>query len=222
MIDQWMLPETLKQDYINACNEAVKTKDFEAFKKHPAANCIVENSTQEWADRIRYGTGIEYPGMSPNEVRYAYTWLILSTLIRWDDYKKVSEIGGGYGGMCQSIFNHDFLSAPLKYYLYDLPEAMDLQAAYLNTKVADYDYDKCMFIDSTKKAPPHDICIAWCSWSELDQQAKRQYIGNVMSQSKHIFIASNWDYTGDLELLKSLIPNVKEYTNPYMGKIIYT
>lgn len=218
----WLLEPGLRKDFLNICRLAeTGTVNWAHFKNHPAVNCIVENSTQEWADTVRQGTGILYEGMTPNEVRYHYTWLIIATLI--PDYTKVSEIGGGYGGMCEAIFKHFILPHPVRYYIYDLPEVSRLQRRYIDDRIIDFDAEKVYCYETFLKDPPsHDLCIAWCSWSELSHNEKLRYISKVMVYAEHIFISSNWDYDGDLALLKQYFPNVKEYTNPYLGKIIYT
>lgn len=217
----WLMPGKLRQDFLEACVSATATGNMEAFKSHPAVNCIVENSTQEWADAVRQGTGILYAGMTPNEVRYHYTWLILATLI--PHYNKVSEIGGGYGGMCEAIFRHFILHQPIRYYIYDLPEVSRLQRRYIDDRLIDFDAEKVYCYETFLKDPPsHDVCIAWCSWSELSKEAKVEYIKKVMVYAEHIFVSSNWEYDADLALLKQYFPNVKEYINPYLGKIIYT
>jgi hypothetical protein len=220
MEKDWLLPDAMRDDYLEACKQAVATKDFDAFKKHPTVNCIVENSTEAWAKQIRRGTGLPFPDYTPNEVRYAYTWLVIHWLFNFDIYRLV-EIGGGYGGMCESVFNNTF-KKPYRYFIFDLVDACAVQYAYLATKLKAESFDKVRVCYEIVPYPKHDLCIAWCSWSELSQEAKIAYIEKVMVNAKHLFISSNWDFNGDVALLGKYFNNLKIIENPYLGKIIYT
>lgn len=215
----WQLDEPLKTDYIQACHDfTVGAISFDEFKMHPAINCIVENSTEEWANQVRgaLGGACTLAGYTPNQVRYWYTWHLIKELCNLDEVYEFVEIGGGYGGM--HTMSKQFFD--LVYYtIFDLPQACGAQMAYAKASGIDSHF----LTKSVIPARPHNynLCIAWCSWSELDLYTRIEYLEKVIAPADHIFMGVNWDFAGNLKLIKKYIPDVKVYADPHLGQIIY-
>jgi hypothetical protein len=72
-----------------------------------------------------------YPASSENLVHHAYhlSFFENSTKIKINEFDTVLEFGGGYGSMCRLFRN---LNYDKDYYIYDIPEFLDLQKNYLD------------------------------------------------------------------------------------------
>lgn len=72
-----------------------------------------------------------YPDSSENLVHHAYhlSFFENSTNIKINEFDTVLEFGGGYGSMCRLFRN---LNYNKDYYIYDIPEFLDLQKNYLD------------------------------------------------------------------------------------------
>lgn len=229
MTHNWQLPPEFIKDYLAACKKAATDdKAFATFRQDPHIACVIENNTPEHAQKMldkmspRYRKMVCY-NYGPTMIRYVYTLMLIEQLIGVTS--SIIEIGGGYGGMCEVISCEAGLDDCAEdetndqYTIYDLPEVIGLQKRYL----ADREIAMPNFMTSLKDpAPPADLCLSWCAWSELDKPLRVEYAFKVISQCKHFFICSNYNKAEDMEILQKYWPiKIKEYDDELVTNVIY-
>lgn len=209
MTNTWNLDADLQSKFLAACQEAATNDEaFAKFKENPYIGVVIENSTQEWADKIP----TQFHGSTPTETRYNYTAHLIHTLVGLPLAGEIIEIGGGYGGLCKKLLIH--IGHQVDYIIYDLPEVQALQRVY----VLD---ERAIFPSEIRHERPM-LCIAWCSWAELSLEARKEYLEKVISKSEHIFFCVNWDYEENKAMLLEYFPDLKEYNDEHVNNIIYT
>lgn len=213
----WKLQTEMQEKFLTACRNAGQDENaFKNFRSDPEINCIVENTPQSWADAvIEDGVPFEQLSSTPTQVRYMYTTTMIHKLCCNTYGKHIVEIGGGYGGLAEAIYQSG--EVPTSYTIYDHLDVSFLQRRYLR----DYRMSKYFFIEIDPPMADPDLCIAWCSWSELNDWAKQEYIKVVMKRSEHLFLAVNWDYDENLCMLLEHFPDLKIHEDKHLGKIIY-
>lgn len=231
MTHNWQLPPDFIKDYLAACKKAATDdEEFANFRQDPHITTVIENTPKWWADRA-----MEKMGMTPTMVRYMYTLSLMENLIGFHD--SIIEIGGGYGGMYEVIkdewFKDKYEIAEYDdtdenksedelllwpYTIYDLPEVVSLQKRYLTYRKIPHP----SFRTNLKcQAPPADLCLSWCAWSELSYDLRVEYAEKVISKCDHFFICSNYNKQEDLEILSKYFTGIKEYNDELVQNVIY-
>jgi len=118
--------------------------------------------------------------------------LILTILFNNNiNFKNIVEIGGGYGN-CVRIANN--IIEYNKWKIVDLPYMIEFQHYFLKNEIDDI--SKIEFIDGTNnnyefKKNDIDVVIATHSLSELSWENFDNYMKNVVSKSKYLFLGYN-------------------------------
>lgn len=212
MTNTWNLDADLQSKFLAACQEAATNDEaFAKFKENPYIGVVIENSTQEWADKIP----TQFHGSTPTETRYNYTAHLIYRMCGIKINEQIVEIGGGYGGLASIILSA--LGGFTSYVIFDLPEVQSLQERYINNNRAIF--PRKMRLDNDRSI---SLCIAWCSWAELSLEARKEYLEKVISKSEHIFFCVNWDYEENKAMLLEYFPDLKEYNDEHVNNIIYT
>lgn len=214
--DGWILPESHTKKYLKECGRAAHLNSvFETFRKLPLINLVIENCNCDSGTRYysfikeyypslltywekfitseRYGDAdlCEYEGrekIAPTTLRYVKS--LADLLFHFDTLFNVFdivEIGGGYGGLCKIINDVCFIN---KYIMFDLPETCRLQKKFLSRFKLKAEYHHNFDIDF--KHNEIDLVIAACSWAELNDNLRKQYIEKVFMKAKRGYIVLNF------------------------------
>lgn len=228
----WQLPPEYIEGYLAACKKAATDDEaFKVFRREPHITTIIENGNEEIASLTmqrlykhpilnrmhrfitseEVGDPVLHNGISPTTARYIYTTMILERLVGSISDYHIFEIGGGYGGLAKII--HDY-QHPDTYAIFDLPEVQLLQERFLK------EFKIKAYYPAKTTNHPCSLLIAWCSWSELDLETRKSYLPMIAS-ARHILFCCNYNYAEDLELIRSVHPDVKEYSDNLYTNIIY-
>lgn len=203
----WNVPPDFQSRFLAACLKAATNGEaFANFRNDPDIGVVVHNTPQWWEDMVP----VEFHGETPTETRYRYTAHMIEQLCGIPD-GIIVEIGAGYGGLAHVLLSTKKVNDA--YFLFDLPEVQALQRRYLNSPHA--------FFPGSIMNINGDLCIAWASWSELEHGSKMEYLFRVMHPAKHLFLGINWNYEENKALLLEHIPDLKEYNDQFLGKILY-
>jgi hypothetical protein len=126
--------------------------------------------------------------ISGTTARYVKTIALLEWCFGRLDGLCISEIGGGYGGLCAAIHK---ISKPCTYSIYDLPDVKRLQRRFLDALAIPF----VTLREDTDLTPAPDLVIATCSLSELPRPMQKVYFDNVVKYAKRGFLVWNSDYT---------------------------
>lgn len=224
MSKSWDVNQNMIDNYLTACKEFVEDNSkFNTFKQDPRYTPVLEHVTKEQSDvyisklkskdlitksvltsvkqNDKYGSPTTYnydffEEISPTTIRYIKNSLdILDHFGKDVEYKKVLEIGGGYGGLCK-VFS-SFVNFE-EYYLIDLPEVSALSKKYLDkfrsikTKISYINTESLVPIDNL------DLVISNYAFSECDVKYQNIYYDTFIKNSKRFYMVYNNFTTNNL------------------------
>lgn len=231
MEKMWRLDSGNEASYLKVCNDAAKDDSvFNTFRRSQPFRLIVENSPlksgQEYSALIRQKFPwllsymdkfmlsdkigdpqlykIDGVDISPSTLRYIKTLGDLRHFFGPLNDMRITEIGGGYGGLCKII--HDVYK-PEVYRIFDLPAVTVLQSKFL------HQFGLHGIYHTAPAEVDSDLVIAMYSWSELDNDLQREYLAKVISRSKNCYIMINYDMEFSYNLLKGVFKecDIKDY-----------
>jgi len=135
------------------------------------------------------------------------------------NYKRIVEIGGGYGDMCSVI--HD-LGFEGEYVIFDFPEVQAIQKYYLGKQDI-----TPTFITETKQIEPADLVIGTWSISEIPLEQREEVINNLRGTPNWLVAYQERAFNGKLDnttYFKDNFPSGEfnlMYEHPYDGKNMY-
>ena len=213
----WDVNQSMIDNYLLSCKEFVENDElFNIFKSDSRYTPVLEHLTEADAnlyflemksknllnekviasvkENDKYGSPIlfnhsELGTISPTTMRYLKNSLdIVDFFGPQMPFKKVVEIGGGYGGLCK-VFNsfNKFDS----YYLVDFPEVNGLSKKYLgqfkniNNKVHH------IGTDSVTGIPDIDFLISNYAFSECSAEYQDLYYDSFIKNSKNFYLVYN-------------------------------
>ena len=124
--------------------------------------------------------------ISGTTLRYLYVFLHIKKVFKNKKFKRIIEIGGGYGGQC---LIYDLFSDIDSYKILDLPSVNNLSKKYLNHHYLNCSFDALdvnNFFDDE-----FDLCISNYAFSELPRKLQDIYMNKVIKKSKHLFMIMN-------------------------------
>ena len=213
-------PKDVMTNYINKCQLFVDSDEaFKNFRQDPDYKIILEGWNEggnTWLgeilssygdeallDRLElfkrndiYGgpTILNYPivgNTCPFTLKYVLdAFRIIENLGNYE-YKKIIEVGVGFGSMCiimDSIYQFD------EYVLVDLPEVIELTKKYLVNFPEIYSKLKfipCNNIDDMSNFEEFDLFISDAALAECDMDTQHLYIDKFLEKSKFGYINYN-------------------------------
>ena len=224
MTEKWAIDKTAIKKYIESCNDFVKNDDlFDTFKQDSRYTAILEHVGKEESDILisemkskglitpdilnsikendTYGSPTtfnynEFGNISPSSIRYTKNCLdILSHFGDKIKYKKVLEIGGGYGGLCKVFSSFVNFS---NYYLVDLPEVSELSKKYLNKFDSIKNKVVYMNTENVIKVDKLDLVISNYAFSECSKECQQNYYDLMIKNSKSFYMVYNNFTVGNL------------------------
>ncbi len=157
----------------------------------------------------------KYPGyllpMAPTTLRYLKIASDLNLLFG-NKFKKVAEIGCGYGG--QALVNDEILNIE-SIKLFDLPPVNKLIERYLNSHLFNGSFKTTTLNQEVPE--DYDLVISNYAFSELPKILQLKYIEKVLSRSKKGYLIMNTgiknydNSTNKLKLneINQLLPDIK-------------
>lgn len=131
--------------------------------------------------------------VSPTTLRYVKVLQDIMTLFDVEKIRRIVEIGVGYGGQCRILVK--YLKNVEKYYLFDLPEVLQLSRTWLKkTFSEEKEYAKKVeFIDGTGVDIDRrcDFVISNYAFSELTREVQDIYLDRVILKSQSGYITWN-------------------------------
>ena len=228
--------------YINAIKKSVSNKrEFDNFKRNKSIQSIIETVSENLGldyltiiesrndeilnkglssvlvsdivgNPIKYKySGYSYP-LSPTTLRYLKVTSDINFLFG-NEFKKVAEIGCGYGG--QTLVNDQLLNIKSAK-LFDLPYVNKLIKRYLNSNLLNGSF-KVTTINE-EKAEEYDLVISNYAFSELPAVLQKKYIEKVLSKSKRGYLTMNSGYGKSckrslnkmsIQEIRDLLPNTQ-------------
>ena len=116
--------------------------------------------------------------------------LVEAQLVRFDGLSVV-EIGGGIGSFAAAVLT---LSSPASYAIYDLPDMLALQRAYLSKVLPPSKLERVRFCSAYELAAPvapFDLVYSTYAFSELAKRVAEQYFENVVRHARMGFMTYN-------------------------------
>ena len=197
-------------NYVNFVNKCIEeNKQFKNFKNNPIYRQILEHTTYKQGldylkntdpnilqeiERFRindnYGNPIKFfykdlnKKISPSTLRYTK---VLSDINKFfgKQFKKVVEIGCGYGG--QYIIFDQYLTIE-NYILFDLTEVKELIIKNLKNYNLNSKYQLGDFNQNFEQI---DLVISNYAFSELPINLQLSYLKNIISKSNHGYLTMN-------------------------------
>lgn len=212
--DQWTC--TLwTSPFLEACRKAVKSSAaFSIFRQDPYIRGVVEARPSDWIDlflsasfasphvdkhrslaaaKVNDTYGSPEIGdwnkepISGTTAGYILYYAMLSHLFGPLHNCRISEIGGGYGGMASIIVQ---CGQPAGYTIYDLPDVLDLAKLFLGKTCPGYPFQ----FRSSNDPVSCDIAISACAYSELTERGMALYTDILNASSKGII---SWSVTSE-------------------------
>jgi hypothetical protein len=213
----WDVNQPMIDNYIQACGEFVESDEkFEQFKADhrytPVLEHLNENDANVYFSEFKckelldvtrllkikendiYGSPIlinhsELGVISPTTVRYIKNSLDISAQFGPDlDFKRVLEIGGGYGGLCKvfSSFN-----AFKEYFIVDFPEVNKLSGKYLGNFKELKNKIKHISAADPKEVANLDLVISNYAYSECSLGVQELYYNMFIRNCKNFYMVYN-------------------------------
>ena len=213
----WDVNQKMIDDYLQACKDFTDNDElFSNFKRDSRYTPVLEHLTESDAllyvsemksketltetilDSVRendlYGSPLtinhsELGMISPTTVRYLKNSLdIITTFKENSPFKKVLEIGGGYGGLCKVFssfnkFNH--------YYLVDFPEVNGLSKKYLSNFKLIKNKIYQISTNALREIKDLDLVISNYAFSECSREVQETYYDLFIKNSKNFYLAYN-------------------------------
>ncbi len=223
--------------YVKAVRQAcVSQKKFEQFKRDPDYRTVLEHVSEEqgrqyldvlnteapdFVDQVegfkandRIGNPIlatydKAGSISPTTLRYMKVASDIRKTFGCDEFKKVAEVGVGYGGQLLT------LDAVLKigsYRCFDLPDVLVLVSKYLQSHAV---RTSCHMsaLDQFDGQEELDLVISNYAFSELPRQIQTIYIEKVLAKATRGYLTMNTGRGGNppvdalpLAELETLLP----------------
>ena len=151
--------------------------------------------------------------ISPSSLRYAKVLSDISTLFRKKKFKKIAEIGTGYGG--QFLIFDQFVDFS-NYYFFDLKEVLLFCERYLDNYLIRNSF-KTLHLNNFNGKEKFDLVISNYAFSELPSELQQLYLRKVIKQSKRGYLTMNSGkknsiFQGDylsLDQIKKEMPFIK-------------
>ena len=151
--------------------------------------------------------------ISPSTLRYVKVLSDILKIFNKKKFKKIAEIGVGYGG--QFVIFDQLLSFS-EYYLLDLKKVFLFSEKYLNNFFINNSYKK-KHINNINNEEVFDLVISNYSFSELPTELQLIYLHKIILKSKRGYLTMNSGkknsiFYGNflsLEKLKSMMPYIK-------------
>jgi putative sugar O-methyltransferase len=133
----------------------------------------------------------DLPPCSSSTLQYLGDSFEITNLIGATECKKITEIGGGFGGLCR-IFD-DFIKFD-KYTLIDQPEALMLAKKYLGEFpeiMPRLQFISCFDTQQILLLPKQDLIIACSSLAELSSDIQDFYSDSLILNSYFTYVVYN-------------------------------
>lgn len=210
---QWIINKDIEKNYLQCCLDCVNDeKVFKNFKQderylnilehvsYDNSICLIneigniENIiTKDILDKIKENDSIGNPSkyfydffgeISPSTIRYIKN--SVDIVKNFTNVNNIVEIGGGYGGLCKTLYS---IITPRCYTIIDLYEPLLLAIKYL----------KCFNIDIKTKSSNEefdfseniDLVISNYAFSELNKPLQEKYINEVLLKSNNFYVIYN-------------------------------
>lgn len=141
-------------------------------------------------DLIGGSSLVEYNGIgkiSPSSLRYAKVLSDILKLFNKKKFKKIAEIGTGYGG--QFLIFDQFMDFS-KYFFFDLKEVLLFCEKYLDSYLLRNSFET-LHINNFNGEEEFDLVISNYAFSELPSKLQEIYLRKVILQSKRGYITMN-------------------------------
>jgi hypothetical protein len=213
-------PQDAMEKYIHACKLAASDEDaFKKFRQDPNYKIILEGwngGGNAWLGEIlaSYGddallekmdlfkrndiygkpTIIRYPIVGetcPFTLKYILDAFRLAENLGNPEFKKIVEVGVGFGSMClimDSIYQFD------EYTLIDLPEVIQLTKKYLSNFPEIYsklNFISCDDIEAMDRFEHFDLFISDAALAECNMNTQHLYVDKFLNKSKFGYINYN-------------------------------
>jgi hypothetical protein len=213
-------PENVMENYINKCKLFVESEEaFKSFRQDPDYKIILEGwneggnvwlgeilasyGDEALLDRLElfkrndiYGgpTILKYPvvgNMCPFTLKYILDAFRIIDNLGDRRYKKIVEVGVGFGSMCivmDSIYQFE------EYVLVDLPEVIELTKKYLSHFPEIYNKLKfipCDNIEAMDEFKEFDLFISDSAIAECDSETQHLYFDKFLKKSEFGYINYN-------------------------------
>jgi hypothetical protein len=233
--DHWTANGQSKSDWQRDCHLAATDADaFARFRQLSGVVQMTEGRSATWAkewladagricprllslceafvacDAIGSPNSFDFPSwgkLSPAAAVYIATVARAEHLFGSMSGWVVAEIGGGYGGLCAAF---QVAVALKNYTIYDLPEAGELQRAYIGKLGVG-----SAVLHTASEIPDrlYDLILSDCAFSELDAEAQSDYARRVVACSAHGLMGMN--YLGsDISVHTAALKRVRDALAP--------
>lgn len=212
-------PEYNFINYIKCCEQSAKDPElFRSFKRNKDYQTILEGGEQivgemaianiktknkyefllqnlnSFKQNDIFGNPIlrdyiDIGSISPSTLRYVNTLTDIQELMSDFTPKIITEIGGGYGGLCKiisSVYNFD------EYILIDLPEVIELCKVYISK--FELLKNKVTFIPCNELNDDIydiDLCISDSAFAECGLETQTKYLKHIIKNSKYSYVTFN-------------------------------
>ena len=151
--------------------------------------------------------------ISPSSLRYTKVLSDILKLFRKKKFKKIAEIGTGYGG--QFLIFDQFVDFS-NYYFFDLKEVLLFCEKYIDNFLIRNSF-KTLHINNFNGEEKFDLVISNYAFSELPSKLQQIYLRKVIKQSKRGYLTMNSGkknsiFQGDylsLDQIKKEMPFIK-------------
>lgn len=249
-------PDTNAERYINSCRRFVSSDvEFSTFRQDADYKKILEggehivgslyldriksihdidflkDNLEKFKENDKFGTPTIYSydvvgDICPNTIHYICTVLDIRKKFENSNFKKIVEIGAGFGALCKifsSVYNFD------EYIIVDLPDVVRLCEKYLShfeDLKGRVKFVSCDDLDS-HNFENVDLCISEAALAECGYETQKKYIEKIVNKSDKVYITYNTLHIGNAqESFDYLITNTDhknlfKETNPMNSIIIY-
>ena len=249
-------PDSNAEKYIQACQRfVIDDLEFSRFRQDKDYGKILEGGEyvvgSSYLERIKtthdldfllsnlekfkendiYGTPTIYNyeilgNICPNTIHYISTLLDIRKQFNGNEFKKIVEIGAGFGALCKIISSiYDFET----YTIVDLPDVVKLCEKYLshfpelNGRVSYVPCDKISAIDFSNT----DLCISEAAMAECGYETQKLYIDTIVNNSRLVYITYNTLHISTASDSFSYLisntnhKNIFKELNPMNSEIVY-
>jgi putative sugar O-methyltransferase len=213
-------PDSNAERYIDACKRFVENdEEFKRFRQDKDYGKILEGGEyivgSAYLERIRTMHDLEFlkvylerfkendmygsptifnydivGEICPNTIHYICTLLDITKQFKGYNFKKIVEIGAGFGALCKifsSVYSFD------QYIIVDLPAVVKLCEKYLSNfselsgKVSYVSCDELEKFDFSGV----DLCISEAALAECGYDTQKMYIEKIVNKAKMVYITYN-------------------------------
>ena len=217
MNNLWDVNQSMIDNYLQACREFTDNDELlYKFKRDSRYTPVLEHLTEEDArlyfsemkskealtnivlDSVKendiYGTPLlinhsELGTISPTTVRYLKNSLdIVSSFKENLPFKKILEIGGGYGGLCKVFSSFNKFNS---YYLVDFPEVNGLSKKYLSNFKDIKNKIYQISTNTLREIKDIDLVISNYAFSECSREVQETYYNLYIKNAKNFYLVYN-------------------------------